>query len=322
MAKRERLWQPKPHRAVDWNERAVQRALDRGPVLACYKVDGIRCLVRLFNGVPTITTREGIEIEALRPYAATVFEETLELWDYISAERYVLDCEVFIKDVDFDTGSGVLRRRSPLPQTYKPVFVVFDFCTVRQMLGEPEPCDTYDLRYRHRLLCTHLSPFEAHRRLSEPATVVHEMSFWAHTSGDIDDIYGYARRDGYEGLVVKDPSLLYRNSKVTGWWKRKPEISEDGIVTDYVWGEEGKANEGKAVGYVVELESGETVRATGLTREQIEEATWCATVAPPERSHVGRYVEVTAMERTASGKLRHPAFKCFRDMPGAEGVKS
>src|SRR5690625_4710832 len=259
MAKRERLWHPKPHRAVDWNERAVQSALDKGPVLACYKVDGIRCLVRLSDGTPTITTREGIEIESLKPYAAQVLKETDELRRQLGAGSYVLDCEVFIPNVDFDTGSGLLRRRSPLPEEHRPVFVVFDFCTVRQMLGEPEPCDTYDLRYRHQLLCSNLPCFEAHRRKT-PATVVHEMTYWLHSLDDIDEVYGWARSEGYEGLVVKDPNLLYRNGKVTGWWKMKSEISEDGIITGYVMGEKGKANEGMVVGFEVELESGNRVK--------------------------------------------------------------
>ena len=64
--KKPRLWEPKPHRAVDWNPAAIQRCIDtNGFVYIEPKYDGIRCLIVYLENRWVATTREGIEITAL-----------------------------------------------------------------------------------------------------------------------------------------------------------------------------------------------------------------------------------------------------------------
>jgi ATP-dependent DNA ligase len=324
MAKRDRVWHPKPHRAVEFNEKAIQKVIDQhGHILASPKIDGIRCLVQrqpdpaLRESRPVlITTREGIEIECLQPLLWRVKSE-LER-KFVTDSDIVLDAELYIKGLPFDESSGILRRRSELPAEYWYLvrIAVFDI-TFRQHV-EGEACDPDPLSARAR------------RRLrNSGATDIIRYVNHAECSAlsEITEVFNHYRELGMEGLVIKDPRLPYRNGKVSGWWKMKPEITEDGVVVGYVWGEEGKANAGKVVGFEVRLESGEIVRATGLTQDQMEVYTntyltekygSCDTYTPL----IGRYCEVKAMERTASGKLRHPHFKCWRDMEGAEGVKA
>lgn len=315
MAKRDRVWHPKPHRAVEYNEKAIQKVIDQyGYILVSPKVDGIRALIRRVGDTVSVTTREGIEILSLARMGRQLREEFDRKLP--STPGIVADCEIFIADVPFDESSGILRRNSPLADVYDLRIAVFDVTFENVITGEGT--DSEELAGRVARYwpaggeldtdCMYLLP--------------------THDCADLDHVrrfFQYYREAGLEGLIIKHPMLSYRNGKVSGWWKMKPEITEDGVVTGYVWGEEGKANEGKIVGFEVELESGETVRATGLTREAMEDYTELAFLdefTGQVEPIIGRYCEVKAMERTASGKLRHPHFKCWRDLEGAEGVKS
>lgn len=311
MAKSERVWHPKPHRAVDWNPKAVQKVIDRcGYVWAGIKVDGFRCLIRLPDGPHgrvSITTREGIEIRALGSIREQLHQELLRHLLDPCDTNLCLDAEVHIRGTDFDTMSGLLRAHAPLPPTSAVQFVVFDMVDTDEML-QRKPSE---LVLHNRLPTSNLLPVWTTDRL-----VCGEGRVRCTSLAELEMMYAAARDRGFEGLVVKAPDIPYKNGKVSGWWKYKPSITVDGKVVGYVWGEEGKANEGKVVGFQVKLENGETVNATGLTKLDMEKYT----------SHnldcIGRYCEVSAMEPTASGKLRHPKFKRWRDLDYAPGVKA
>ncbi len=125
-----------------------------------------------------------------------------------------------------------------------------------------------------------------------------------------------ARALGHEGLVIKDPHQKYTGSKVKGWFKLKPKETQDGIITGFVEGTEGKANAYKYVGFIVQLEDGTTCNATGISKQLMD----LITADPSE--YLGRYVEIERMESTGEGNSRHPHFKCFRDLESAKGIKS
>src|SRR5690554_5759029 len=113
MAKQERLWAPKPHRAVDWNPKAVQKCIDRaGYVLASPKIDGIRALIRVDGHYLSITSREGIRIQSLDAKLVDLYRELKAL--RLNVPNLVLDCELTVRGVDFDTASGLLRKHSAL----------------------------------------------------------------------------------------------------------------------------------------------------------------------------------------------------------------
>ena len=161
-----------------------------------------------------------------------------------------------------------------------------------------------------------------------------QEQYWSVRSiDDIRDLYQRARAAGYEGLILKDPHLLPRNGKVSGWWKVKPGcgaefapgFEADGIVVGYVWGDAEKANAGRIVGFRVRLEDGSEVNATGITQEQMalytvnyKETTTSEWGTP----YIGRACRVSGMERTKDGSIRHPHFDGFRDLDSAQGVKA
>ncbi len=301
MAKRERLWEPNPHRAVDYDPAAIQKVIDKvGYILVSPKVDGMRAIVRVHHdGAVDVVSREGIEILSL--------QDRVQAFQALPEGTY--DCEVLIRGVPFETSTGILRRYEVVPDELFVEFHVFD-------LWIPVAA----LERQHRLQAlrgTHPTPNHTGIFLVPVSS--------AYTLQDCDTFYKWAREAEWEGVVYKHPLLPPRNGKVSGWWKRKPDITVDGKVVDVVWGDPGKANAGLIVGYVVELEDGARCNATGLSQEHMQWATGAWEGAQETfGAHpiIGRYVEVTAMERTSKGNLRHPHWSRWRDLEGSEGVKA
>lgn len=328
--KKERLWTPKGHRAVDFNEAAILRRLRRGPLQAAVKEDGFRCHIGFVGPSQRIacTTREGIEIVALRPF----YRELSAIWEDGPgglpglSKSLVLDAEVILRDMTFEEMSGHLRREQPLPAELHPQlqFVVFDVASVETMCGNGQPV-LRTLSERQSILAMHLSGVR-YATLPNGSSylrrVYRELPVLVHSMAQIQEVYTATRLLGHEGLVLKDPELHYRNGKVSGWWKVKPGcgaewapgFEADGYVVAPVWGDEVKANAGKVVGFVVKTECGRVVRATGLTQAAIDEYT---TNAKRNSQHYYEWpCRITGMEVTADGSVRHPHFAGFRDIGG------
>ena len=315
-----RLWAPNPHKAVDWNQTAIEKRLAQGPLFGCIKYDGFRCLVARVGGAVRITTREGIELTSLQNFRPA-WGDLLDKF-----HNRCFDGEVIIQGMPFEEASGLLRRNDPIPADKEHLvkFVVFDFYEYDAALKKtttPPRCD----RLIPLMGLLTQNYYEAQIVLEQ-----HEV---IKSTQDIEQLYFRARLLGYEGLILKDPLLPCRNGKVTGWWKVKPGcgaefapgFEADGITVDYVWGEVGKANEGCVVGYKVRLEGEDTVvNCTGLTQEAIAKATNRAATGRiyGTKPDLGRACRVSGMERTKDGSIRHPHFDGFRDIDGAEGLKA
>lgn len=317
-----RLWKPAGHRAVDWNTSAITKALSKGPLYAATKEDGFRCHIGYVQpGKFACTTREGIEIESMRPF----YKDLSDLWEIEQhpaalGSGQILDAEVIIRGMSFEDMSGHFRREEPLQEDlrHRVQFVIFDVES-RDVL-EGSGARYHPLRHRRERLSRLLS----HRHMSgdEYRLFYLESPVECTSMGDIHAAYFRARLHGAEGLVLKCPDLPYKNRKVTGWWKVKPGCGADfapgfegdGTVVDVVLGDEDKSNAGKVVGFRVHLEDSTVVSCTGLTLLQMAEYTraW----QEDNACFFGRQCRVTAMERTSTGSLRHPHFDGFRDIGG------
>ena len=332
--KKPRLWHPKPHKAVDWNQKAIEKRLAQGPLQACVKVDGFRVLIRLnHEGRLVFTTREGIEIASLAGLTEHVCGT---LFPPDTSMRRVYDGEVWIKGLPFEEMSGLLRRDAPLADEHlKNVHIlIFDVGLLEDYEGpdEDQVPNVLTLEYRRHLITElGLRPFRP--LIEQPTTLLVQEQYWSVSSiEEIKELYQRARAAGYEGLILKDPHLLPRNGKVSGWWKVKPGcgaefapgFEADGTVIDYVWGDPDKANANKIVGFRVRLEDGAEVNATGLTQDLMDQYTREFLTAPygGGQGHIGRACRVSGMERTKDGSIRHPHFDGFRDIDGAEGLKA
>ena len=308
MAKLPRLWAPKPWRAVDYNEDAILRCIRKhGYVFADPKLDGMRCHILQLDGRWVATSREGIEIQALR---GTLQRNSGVLNANVSMHT-VLDCEVLISGINFEKSTGLLRKHvDDVPEMYQDRVEIHVFDAVWKV---PDGCMQSDLPLAER----QLEMIERLERTDNQSDFVpvHYRRVKCTSVIELNAAYDRFRRNGFEGAVYKDPSMPYRNGKVTGWWKRKPDLTVGGVVVGLRWGDAGKANEGLVVGFEVELEDGSTCVATGLTQEVMH----AVTAAPS--TYIARAIEVKAMERTAQGNLRHPKFNRWRDTESTKGIE-
>ena len=136
----------------------------------------------------------------------------------------------------------------------------------------------------------------------------------------LNELYAEKRAEGHEGLIVKDPTDIYRRGKKTGWWKLKPTEEADGVIQGVNWGTIGLANEGKVIGFNVLLENGRTVDANNISQALMDEFT--ANVKEHgEDYYNGHQCQIGYMEETDDGSLRHPSFTCFRGTESDPNVK-
>lgn len=315
MAAQPRLIKPDCHRPVNFVQKAVLKALATyGYLIAQYKEDGIRLHAFIDDsGTVRVTTREGIEIRSL-----AVQKEKLRALLQELPKGFCVDGEAVVPGVVFEVGSGMLRSFDLLPVDVE--FYVWDTFPLEALLGAEYGAE-YETRYA-RLQDEYLNVTYP----DDPVQMI--CTTTVRTQADIDRVFEQARAAGKEGLVLKAPGLGVIHGKKTGQWKVKPSDTADGRVTGLLWGTPGLGNAGKIIGFTVELESGVLCDVTGITQAQMEEFTEeykrraaVASMAGPF-AHIHRYIEVEYMEMTAAGSLRHPSFKCFRDLAYAPGWKS
>lgn len=290
----------KPQLSKQWNERAVLQLIEQRDCLASTKLDGIRLLAKWDEKTLEFTSRSGKGLAGLEAYRKQ-FEE------YVRENRirpFLLDGEVFVNPeiADFYTGAGMIRGKTPVNPDHLQYWVWQD-------LGVPNGehgryLDRHDAAER-LITGEHL-----------PCFVLAEH--WIQDISEVHTLYQKARESGYEGLIIKDLSQPHVEGKVNGWYKMKPEDTVDGHVTDIKQLYSDVLKEYlPMVGTVkVSLEGGgETWVGTGWSKDQRIKF-W----EDPSKL-IGRCVEVSFMERTPDGNLRHPAFKQFRDTEDNPGIK-
>lgn len=362
-----------PHRAVDYSESGVTKALAAaGSIEAEVKYDGVRLNLPVFpTGETQWLSRESKELPALswlstsagdnkvsdpRPSNASDWRWFLKQAGY-EGTGLMIDGEVMVKGVDFNTSSGLIRtkwvkqknfefstgehwgkdwKKEKLPFCLDERFIRVVVYGIVDLNVINDPKAEGPIHSITRLKAEAIVPL-LQKYFPEIDWVLSE----SHTVYDLESLnslYEQKRLEGHEGLVVKDPLGKYKRGKKSGMWKMKPEETIDGTVCGLVWGTPGKANEGKIIGFEVLLEDGMVVNACGLTEAQKDEFT--AKVAESSgytlaggpvviqdgtektNPYEGWQCEVLFMERFQDGSLRHPSFKCWRGTEDNPTVKS
>lgn len=339
-----------PHRAVDYSESGVKKALEAaGSLEAEVKYDGVRLNLPVFpTGETQWLSRESKPLPALSWLSGSgaVFKQADDWRWFLKQAGYegtglMIDGEVMVKGVDFNMSSGLIRTK-----WLKPSNEDFAECYPGRGTKVPFWLATRNIKvvvYGIVDLNVILDPkaegpIHSVTRLKAEAIVPLLQKYFpeidwvlseSHTVYDLEslqNLYEEKRADGHEGLVVKDPLGRWKRGKKSGMWKMKPEETIDGTVCGLVWGTPGKANEGKVIGFEVLLEDGMVVNACGLTEEQKDEFTEaCNTdtyILGGINPYEGWQCEVLFMERFPDGSLRHPSFKCWRGTEDNPTVKS
>lgn len=324
MAVQQVILKTDPQRPVSYNEKAVKAVLDRVGLIADVKKDGVRLnlIVRPVGDAWEVLwlSREGKEFPALAQGShepsplsfdarwAKFFNEHLDGGLYPNG--FMLDAEMIIEDAHGEPlackdTAGTLRRH----QAIDPGRIrVYAFGLIP--LDVIESGEEYDCTHGLMKYHTEFQVGALKNRFPEIQwSVVESLDIF--TMEDLELYYEAVREKREEGLVLKDPTDNWKRGKKTGQWKMVPDDNEDGVIQGLVWGTEGKANEGKVIGFEVLLESGHVVNACKISRALMDQFT--ATVKGLGEDYFnGHIVKVTYMERYPDGSLRHPSFDSFR----------
>jgi len=306
--------------ALQFNSRQIQEVIDReGYVLAARKIDGVRAEIIVDKDGITALSRAGKPLPALQAYFDSPFFSLPEhaVQTYFP-EGVRLDVEVTLDGVSFQKGCGLLRTSTPKK------LALIDYSKVRMWpIGVilPNPNAAYEDRQAWGVSLVQLFAAAVGFQVGDPSIARHRYL------SDIQREYLRAREWGFEGLMVYDPKGTAKVGKVLGWWKVKPEEEADGVIIDLIEGE-GRLK-GTMGAAMVKLEDGTVCKVgTGWTDEQrgyLWGLKWAERQAGWGHTRMGlwkRYIQITYMERTDDGNIRHPAFDRFRDVEGQEGVKT
>ena len=325
---------PKPFKAVDFNEKAIRKVIEEsGSVTAEVKYDGVRgCIVVTPEGV-TFLSRVGKTIPALSwldGFNSAFDKVRLDDRNPFRA-GFMIDCELMVKGVDFNTGAGLLRtewaaeHNFPFnlnphaePDTKKSHKVAFELdpAQVEARVIAVLPLDAVvsgdEYAVNSALMAYHAANLVSILRDHKGTAIDWRMpeAVEVFDYDDLEILFREKRAEGHEGLIIKDPLCNYKRGKKSGWFKLKPNNEADGHVVGVVWGTEGLSNEGKVIGFDVLLESGRVVSATNISRTLMDEFT--ANVKKDPEFYRGYAVQITYMEETPDGSLRHPSFDKFR----------
>ena len=332
-----------PHRAVDYSESGIKKALEAaGSLEAEVKYDGVRLnLLVLREGETYWLSRESKPLPALEWMNSELGNAWTQAdWRWFLRQAgyegvgLMIDGEVMVKGVDFNTSSGLIRTKWLKPSNEEfaecypgsgknvpfwlarsrlqvVVYGVIDMTTIADQKAE--------------------GPIHSVTRLKAEAIVPLLQKYFpeidwvlseSHTVYDLESLnslYEEKRMEGHEGLVVKDPLGKWKRGKKSGMWKMKPSEEADGHVVRPVWGTEGLANEGMVIGFDVMLENGMEVSATNISRALMSEFT--ENVKSDPDYYKGWACQITYMEETPDGSLRHPSFDQWRGTEDNPTVK-
>lgn len=339
-----------PHRAVDYSESGIKKALEAaGSLEAEVKYDGVRLNLPVFpTGETQWLSRESKPLPALEWLSVlTSLDNIVEDQQSASDWRWFLkqagyegtglmiDGEVMVKGVDFNTSSGLIRTK----------YVKSKNCAFHDGDWDLKSKTTQFRLDRDRIKVVVYGiidlnvildpkaegPIHSVTRLKAEAIVPLLQKYFpeidwvlseSHTVFNLEslrDLYEEKRADGHEGLVVKDPLGKWKRGKKSGMWKMKPSEEADGHVVRPVWGTEGLANEGLVIGFDVMLENGMEVSATNISRALMSEFT--ENVKSDPDYYKGWACQITYMEETPDGSLRHPSFYQWRGTEDNPTVK-
>ena len=339
-----------PHLAVDYSESGVKKALAAaGSLEAEVKYDGVRLNLPVFpTGETQWLSRGSKPLPALSwmntcgdDIGATKSSD----WRWFLKQAgyegtgLMIDGEVMVKGADFNTSSGLIRTKNLKPNNYEYSMDALDSEWTKDMKGRqfrliPEMVTVvvYGIVDLNVILYQKAEgPIHSVTRLKAEAIVPLLQKYFpeidwvlseSHTVYDLEslqDLYEEKRADGHEGLVVKDPLGRWKRGKKSGMWKMKPSEEADGHVVRPVWGTEGLANEGLVIGFDVMLENGMEVSATNISRALMSEFT--ENVKSDPDYYKGWACQITYMEETPDGSLRHPSFDQWRGTEDNPTVK-
>ena len=302
-----------PNQKVDLNK-------VKYPLLASYKVDGIRCL--FIKGEMLSRSLKPIQNKQLR-------EKFRELIDRSKDCGLILDGEIYSPELtfqeitryvmtqDFEDKKSIKKHGKVLEIPEYLKFYMFD-CVAN---------DDFDIPFHAR--CMTSNNFEK----DYPTFVSSVNQITVNSKEDVEEYFETALENGYEGLILKDPHGKYKCGRGTikeGLiYKVKPFVTFDAEILHVVQATEvdpnaeKKVNElgrsvtskkkgdrlliDKASAFEVEYE-GKRLKVTLAMTDEEKEAVWTS-----RSSYIGKIIEYKGMLVGSKDVPRHPVMIRFRE---------
>jgi DNA ligase-1 len=257
------------------------------------KIDGVRCTVKIGNNKNDINflSREG---RLLPKFVTSLIRYELES-NFEMFKNMELDAE--IASSHFQNIMRILERKNVdansiyLIQTTK--LHIFDF--------------------------VHLKDKPLHQRVDimesfQTKNYTHSFNFvkfvkYYKVKADYDLISKIARKYidcGREGIIIKHPDSLYEAKRSNFWLKFKDKNTMDLEILAIYPGEPGTKFENTLGGFVLKYKNTRLHCGSGFSEEERDKF-W-----KEGDSLIGKICEISYMEETKTGSLRHPVFEIIR----------
>ena len=227
------------------------------------KIDGVRCLAFCDEQVKLIG-RSGSD------YTSKFPEVVEDLKGFVGVFDGEISCDTFNHTASRVHTENKLKSKL-LSKAYPSVFYVFD---VIQLNG-----DLRDKPLNQRV-----------RILTETGIGEKKSIELVERSIDLVLMWEKAKKENWEGLVLKKLDSKYSDKRSCNWIKVKKQISKDIVVDSYSINSAGIRCEGE--GFAVQI----TGSNSQLVKNKIDETGSCL-------------IEVKGLEETENGKIRQIVFK-------------
>lgn len=296
-------------------------AIDYGeiefPVLASYKLDGIRC----FSGDGEMFTR------SWKPFSTAVqkrFWKTLKL---CREKNVILDGEIFSPEIPFNE---LMTELAPKNEKISKDIKYYVFDSMYSSEWNLECLRTFEERTKA------LSNFISNNTifLGEEVQVLTQRPLFK--IDQLKDFFDEAIEKGHEGLILRTPESEYKHGRVTAkeksMWKMKKNATVDCKLVGFVQAtrmkqeyKEGEAREHDDLGYLKrshKKDNREPIDEIGSFEVQLKDGTVCkATLAKDvdlrvtwdnREKFVGKWVEIEFMPHGVKDKPRFPRITRWR----------
>lgn len=281
------------------------------------KLDGVRVLARVRDGVVTLRSRNGNDVtggypEVVRALAAHAGGDLLVDGEVVAFERgrtsfSRLQARIHLRDARRIEATGVAVS-----------YYVFDL-----LQASGRDLTRLPLRTRKRLLRRALD-------WRDP------LRFSVHRNETGEQLYAHACRHGWEGVIAKRASSRYRSGRSDDWLKLKCEASQELVVGGFTEPQGSRTHlgallvgyhDGTGLRYAGKVGTGFTDRVLRDLRGRLDALTRDRSPFTDDVREPGaRWVrpelvaQIGFTEWTRTNRLRHPRFEGLRDDKRAADV--
>lgn len=258
------------------------------PVIASYKYDGVRCIIKKELDRVTFTSRNGKQYNNMQQ----IEKQLLKI-----NQDFIVDGEIVARGEGtagekFQKLTTVLQRKDSSQVDVELELFVFDVI-------EWQLQDYTVLSQENRSEFIHL----IFRNLTN---IYPERYVICYNAKEVEQEFNTYVSVGGEGLILKKLDSKYEFDSRNNWYKIKPILEEDFIISGWGYGS-GKSNKEKVGRIIVDVNGIGTSVGSGLSDEIVSYMT------QEKDNLIGRTVEIHYTEKTIDGKLRHPRFVKFKD---------